>query len=93
MYDFMNASITILHYKHSCAASPVLLWLWFAIHGSEEGGGQLTLFSHLQAWVSHFDVNDGEILQNNLLKQSPVLLQKDQIKRLQNTEPHQWLSF
>lgn len=82
-----------MHACAMCVPSPVLLWLWFAIHGSEEGGGQLTLFSHLQAWVSHFDVNDGEILQNILFKQSPVLLQKDKLKRLQNTEPHQWLSY
>lgn len=45
------------------SSQPILLWLWFAFHGSEEGGGQLTLFTHLQTWVAHFDVDDGKILQ------------------------------
>lgn len=46
-----------------CVITPILLWLWFAFHCSEKGGGQLTLFAHLQTWVTHFDVDDGEILQ------------------------------
>lgn len=42
--------------------SPVLLRLWLALHGSQQGGGQLALFPHLQARVAHFDVDNGEIL-------------------------------
>lgn len=45
--------------------SPVLLWLGLSFHGGEEGWRQLTLFSHLQTRVAHFDVDDGEILHKN----------------------------
>ncbi len=57
-------SFCILTCVSVCVPSPVLLWLWLAFHGSEKGGGQLALLSHLQTWVAHFDVDDGEILQN-----------------------------
>lgn len=55
-----------------CLTPPILLWLRFAFHGSEEGGGQLTLFTHLQPWVAHFDIDDCEILQMTKITQSTV---------------------
>lgn len=52
-----------LYVVWECVLSPVLLWLWLAFHCSEKGWGQLTLLSYPQTWVSHFNIDDREILQ------------------------------
>lgn len=47
--------------------SPVLLRLWFALHGCEQSGCELTLFGHVQSGVTHLYVDYRKILQTHIL--------------------------